>query len=191
MDLQLSGKVVLVTGGAGGIGQAICRAFASEGAKVAVHFHSSGDAAAELARDIGGAAFRADLTNEAEVEALFEEVIEHFGTIDVCVANAGWYPPDDAPVWELGLDRFRDVLDRNLTSAFLTAKAFLSHATATGGTHGSPTPRYRPRRWAGPSFHHRVRGAWLHWLLGWTHQRGRRSEPIGRRWRLARRRHRR
>ena len=53
----------------------------------------------------------------------------------MCVANAGWYPPDDVPVWELGIERWRDVLDRNLTTAFLTARAFLSHAAEVG--HGS------------------------------------------------------
>ena len=54
METGLDGKVVLVTGGAGGIGQAICRAFAAEGARVVVHHHSSSDAAKSLAEEIGG-----------------------------------------------------------------------------------------------------------------------------------------
>lgn len=132
MDLQLEDKVVLVTGGAGGIGQAICRAFAAEGARVVVHYHSNRDAAAALAVELDGTAAGADLTDEAEVAALFESIISAHGRLDVCVANAGWYPAADAPVWELGLERFREVIDRNLTSAFLTARAFLLQAAETG-----------------------------------------------------------
>ena len=61
MDTGLSGKVVLVTGGAGGIGQAISRHFAREGALVAVHYHTSEDEAESLASEIGGKAVHADL----------------------------------------------------------------------------------------------------------------------------------
>lgn len=131
MDTGLENKVVLVTGGAGGIGQAICRAFAGEGAIVAVHHHTSGAVAETLADELGGIAVGGDLTDEDEVGAVFATVLERLGRLDVCVANAGWYPPDDAPVWDLDLDRFRTVLDRNLTSAFLTAKVFLAHAAST------------------------------------------------------------
>jgi 3-oxoacyl-[acyl-carrier protein] reductase len=51
------------------------------------------------------------------------------------VANAGWYPPADEPVWEMSVARWREVIDRNLTSSFLTARSFLGHASTTG--HGS------------------------------------------------------
>ena len=135
MDLQLAGKSVLVTGGAGGIGQAICRTFAAEGARVAVHYHSSEAEAAALAAELGGVAVGADLTDHEQVDTLFDGVVELLGTIDICIANAGWYPQDDTPVWDLGVDRFREVMDRNLTSAFLTARAFLRHAATRG--HGS------------------------------------------------------
>ncbi|MGI9666126.1 MAG: SDR family NAD(P)-dependent oxidoreductase [Acidimicrobiia bacterium] len=135
MDLQLADKVVLVTGGAGGIGAAICRAFANEGARVAVHYHSSDDAAKRLADEIGGAAFAADLTDAAEAVAMVNAVVGHFGGLDVCAANAGWYPSEDKPIWEVEPDRFATVIDRNLTVAYTTARAFLGRAAITG--HGA------------------------------------------------------
>jgi 3-oxoacyl-[acyl-carrier protein] reductase len=133
--MGLDGVTVLVTGGAGGIGAAICRAFAAEGARVAVHHLSNGVAAADLAEEIEGISVHADLTDEHQVTAMFDAVEEVLGCVDVCVANAGWYPQDDVPVWELGLDRWREVIDRNLTTTFLTARAFLGHAARVG--HGS------------------------------------------------------
>ncbi len=132
MDLSLTGARVLVTGGAGGIGTAIVRAFAAEGPAVAVHYHSSGEAAEALAAEVGGIAVGADLTNEGEADGLIPRVVNRLGGLDVCVANAGWYPAEDRPVWELALDRWREVVDRNLTAAFLTARGFLTHAATTG-----------------------------------------------------------
>ena len=131
METGLNGSRVLITGGAGGIGTAITRAFAAEGARCAVHFHTSSREAENLAAEVGGVAVGGDLTVEDDVARLFREVIEHLGGLDVCVANAGWYPKDDRPLWELDLERWREVLDRNLTSAFLTARAFLRHAATT------------------------------------------------------------
>ena len=72
METGLAGKRVLVTGGAGGIGSACVRAFAAEGARVAIHYRTSRDRAEELARETGGVALQADLTVETEVDGLFE-----------------------------------------------------------------------------------------------------------------------
>jgi 3-oxoacyl-[acyl-carrier protein] reductase len=135
METGLDGARVLVTGGAGGIGASICRAFSDEGAAVAVHHHTSRDAADRLARQIGGVCVEGDLTDESDVAIVFASTIDALGGLDICVANAGWYPATDAPVWEMDLARWREVVDRNLTAAFLTARAFLAHAAMTG--HGS------------------------------------------------------
>ena len=132
MDLGLENAAVLVTGGAGGIGTAISLAFAAEGARVAVHHHSSEDRAIALADRIGGVPVRGDLTRPDDVEAVFAATIDAFGGLDVCVANAGWYPSDDSAIWDMDLDRWKETVDRNLTIAFLTARAFLRHAAATG-----------------------------------------------------------
>ena len=131
MDFGLHDSRVLVTGGAGGIGTEIVRAFTAEGARVAVHYHTSVDAAQSLADEIGGIAVGADLTMEDQADALIPTVVKVFGGLDVCVANAGWYPTEDVPVWDIPLDRWRSVVDRNLTATFLTARGFLRHAAAT------------------------------------------------------------
>jgi len=131
MDTDLSGKGILVTGGAGGIGSAVVRAFAAEGARVAVHYRSQGDAAARLATEVGGVALYADLSVEAEADALVPAAVAALGRLDVTVANAGVWPSEDLPVWELPLERWEATLRANLTVTFLTARAFLRHAAVT------------------------------------------------------------
>ncbi|HSE04777.1 MAG TPA: SDR family NAD(P)-dependent oxidoreductase, partial [Methylomirabilota bacterium] len=92
---RLSGKIVLVTGGATGIGRATALALAREGAVVAVNYARSEAAARETARLVeqaGGCALavRADVTRDAEVRAMVEEVAGALGGLDGLVNNAGW-----------------------------------------------------------------------------------------------------
>jgi 3-oxoacyl-[acyl-carrier protein] reductase len=128
----LRDKRVLVTGGSGGIGSACVRAFAAEGARVAVHYHRGRERAEALGADVlvGG-----DLTDEAQVERVFAEAREALGGLDVCAAVAGVWPSEDVPVWQLPLERWEDTLRANLTTTFLTARAFLREVERTG--HGS------------------------------------------------------
>src|SRR5882672_5906117 len=136
MDTGLAGKRVLVTGASGGIGSACARAFAAEGARVAIHFHRGRERAEELAAELGGApVVGADLTDEAQVAALFDEVRGHLGGVDVCAAVAGVWPSADEPVWELALERWEATLRANLTATFLTSRAFLREVERNG--HGS------------------------------------------------------
>ena len=135
MDLDLAGKAVLVTGASGGIGGAIARAFAREGAQVAVHYHRSAAAAQGLAEEIGGVALQADLRDEQATDTLVAAAVDTFGRLDACVANAGVWPSEHRPVAQMSLQRWRETLDANLTAGFLTARAFLRHVAAAG--HGS------------------------------------------------------
>jgi 3-oxoacyl-[acyl-carrier protein] reductase len=132
MDTELRGKGVLVTGGAGGIGSALVRAFAEEGAKVAVHYRRSGEKAAVLAKELGGVALKADLTSESDVDALVPAAVKVLGRLDVLVANAGAWPPQDEGVWQLSLERWRRTVAENLDSVFLCCRAFLRHVATTG-----------------------------------------------------------
>ncbi len=132
MDTGLAGKGVLVTGAAGGIGGEVARAFAAEGARVVVHFRSSAQRAEAIATETGGIALRADLTVEDEGATLFSDAVTAVGRLDVLVANAGAWPQDDEPVWEMSLDRWRTTLAINLDSVFLCTRAFLRHVIDTG-----------------------------------------------------------
>ena len=131
MDLELAGNAVLVTGASGGIGGAIARAFAAEGAGVAVHYHRSREAAEALAEDVGGVALQADLRDEQATDALVSAARDAFGRLDACVANAGVWPEQSQPVASLSLERWRATIDANLTASFLTARAFLRHVSRT------------------------------------------------------------
>jgi len=135
VDTGLAGKGVLVTGGAGGIGSACVRAFAAEGARVAIHYRGSRERAEQLAAEVGGVALPADLTVEAQVERLFADARAALGQVDVCAAVAGFWPREDEPVWRLPLARFEATLRANLTATFLTARGFLREVERTG--HGS------------------------------------------------------
>jgi 3-oxoacyl-[acyl-carrier protein] reductase len=133
VETGLSGKGVLVTGASGGIGAACARAFAEEGARVAVHYFRGEERAQAVAGELGGApALQADLTDELEVDRLFDEARAALGRIDVCAAVAGVWPQEDVPVLELSLERWEATLRQNLTSVFLTARGFLREVARNG-----------------------------------------------------------
>jgi 3-oxoacyl-[acyl-carrier protein] reductase len=131
MDTGLTGAGVVVTGGGGGIGQAVVRAFAADGAQVAVHYRTSEDVAQRLADEVGGTALHADLRVEQEADALIPRAVELLGRVDVVVANAGVWPAEDVPIADLSLERWNATLEANLTATFLTARGFLRHAAIT------------------------------------------------------------
>jgi len=132
METGLADKGIVVTGGAGGIGSAIVRAFAAEGARVCVHYRTSEERARSLASQIGGVALRADLTVEEEVDELFQRAVEELGTLDVLIANAGHWPSEDVPVWDMSLERWRSTISVDLDSVFLSCRGFLRHVARTG-----------------------------------------------------------
>ncbi len=132
MDLGLKHASVLVTGGSGGIGEATARAFAAEGARVAVHYHRNREAAEAIADEIGGVALQADLRDEAQADALVPAAVEAVGRLEACVANAGVWPAEDVAVADLAFERWRATLDANLDATFLTARGYLRHVRERG-----------------------------------------------------------
>ncbi len=129
MQTDLAGKTVLITGAAGGIGQATARALAAEGARLVLHYHTQAEAAEALARaaQTGSVALQADLRDEAQVERLFAEAVRTCPRLDTVVANAGWFRARGVPLHEMTLAEWHETLDADLTSAFLTCRAFLRH----------------------------------------------------------------
>ena len=125
--MEFASKTVLVTGGGSGIGKAAALAYAKEGAAVALTYITSAEEAASVVRDIQAAggralAIRADLTRENEVEKVFEQAEGELGALDAVFANAGGII-GRRPTVEMTLDFWREVIDVNLTSTFLTARA--------------------------------------------------------------------
>lgn len=129
MDSGLAGTSVLVTGASGGIGRAVARAFAAEGAKVAVHYHTNRSAADEVAAslDVPTVVLGADLRSETEVDALVARAVESFGRLDAVVANAGVWSPDAGFLHEMSLAQWRATHESDLDATFLTCRAFLRH----------------------------------------------------------------
>ena len=87
--MELAGAVAVVTGGGNGIGRALCRRFAAEGARGVVVSDIDGAAAEAVAEEIGGLAVRTDVSSEADVVELVERAEAQFGPIDLFCANAG------------------------------------------------------------------------------------------------------
>jgi 3-oxoacyl-[acyl-carrier protein] reductase len=132
MNSDLKDKCVLITGAAGGIGLATARAFAADGAKLVLHYHKRREPLDALCRQIGvpHVAIAADLRDEAQVERLFGEALRTFPRIDVVVANAGWWAGQFVPLHEMSLAQWQETLAADLTSVFLTCRAFLRHLAA-------------------------------------------------------------
>ena len=128
MNPELAGKVVLVTGASGGIGSAIARAFAAEGATVALHYHRNRSRVAALQRELSHVetlAVKADLTKEAQVKQLFARAMERFDRVDTLIANAGWWETQDVPLHKMSLRHWERTIEGVLTTCFLSVREFL------------------------------------------------------------------
>jgi NAD(P)-dependent dehydrogenase (short-subunit alcohol dehydrogenase family) len=129
---RLAGKVAVVTGAGSGIGLASARRFVAEGAQVVcVDIDElSGKSAAE---EVGGLFVRADVTDEADVVAMYAAAVDTYGGLDVAFNNAGISPPDDDSILTTGIDAWRRVQEVNLTSVYLCCKHAIPHMQARGG----------------------------------------------------------
>ena len=121
----LRGQTALVTGASSGIGFAVARSLGEAGADVAINFVAGEDKAEALAQEIRGHGVRsiivrADVSDEAQVRAMFKTMFEQLGTIDILVNNAGMQ--QDAPLHEMTLTQWNRVLAVNLTGQFLCAR---------------------------------------------------------------------
>jgi NAD(P)-dependent dehydrogenase (short-subunit alcohol dehydrogenase family) len=132
MSGSLEGKVAVVTGAAQGIGNAIARGLAAEGARIVVADLSRADEAAEEFKD--GVGLAVDVADEAQVERMAREVVERCGRIDILVNNAGLYASlQMRPFTEIPVEEWRQVMDVNVLSMFLTTRAVVPRMREQGG----------------------------------------------------------
>ena len=133
---RFAGKVALVTGASGGLGRACALRLAREGAKVALHYHSSGERARETLHEIEkqdgtGHLVKADSRDQSSVRCAVASVLDVLGRIDVLVNNAGQHRL--ARSFDHEQRDWDDLIGRNLSGAFFFAQAAANHMRVAGG----------------------------------------------------------
>ena len=119
---RLDSKVALVTGGARGIGQAVARAFAREGALVTIaDINEAGAKAAAAALGPDATGLSVDVANAASVQAMVDAIVAKHGRLDLLMNNAGI--GGNTPFLEIGLEEWNRIVGINLTGAFMVAQA--------------------------------------------------------------------
>jgi NAD(P)-dependent dehydrogenase (short-subunit alcohol dehydrogenase family) len=132
MSGSLAGKVAVVTGAAQGIGNAIARGLAAEGARIVVADLNRAEEAAEDFQD--GIGLVVDVADEAQVERMAQDVVDRCGRIDILVNNAGLYASlQMRPFTEIPVEEWRQVMDVNVLSMFLTTRAVVPRMRGQGG----------------------------------------------------------
>jgi glucose 1-dehydrogenase len=156
MDLRLRERRVIITGGAGGIGTAIAEAFADEGARVAINYIGDPNSAEQLAarltaKNTCALCIAADVSDAAEVAAMFAYLDDRWGGVDILVNNAG-VDGVRAVGWEANPEDWKRVISVNLIGAFLCAREALRRMTsAKKGVIINTTSVHEVIAWAGYS----------------------------------------
>jgi len=137
MSRKLEGKVAVVTGSSKGIGAAIAKALAAEGAAVVVNYSSSRQAAEQVVNDInktGGKAIavQADVSNQSDVQRLFSETKKAFDRLDILVNNAGIY--EFLPIENITIEHFHKQFDLNVLGLLLATQEAVKLFGSAGGS---------------------------------------------------------
>ena len=132
--MRLQNKVVIVTGGSGGLGQSICQRLAREGAKIVIDYHTHPDEAEQVKQKIEqagseGLIVQADLSKVDQINNLVRQSIDHFGKVDILVNNAGLEKRAD--FWDVTEADYDLVLNVNLKAVFFATQAVVKHFRAT------------------------------------------------------------
>ncbi|MFG2293845.1 3-oxoacyl-ACP reductase family protein [Streptomyces sp. NPDC048603] len=161
--MTLQGQIALVTGGSRGIGAAVCRRLAADGAAVAINYRGSEGPAKELAEEIRTAGGRAlaiqgDVADPAHAEELVRQTIEEFGGLDILVNNAG--VAQDGLIFNMAMDDWLDIMRVNFGGVFHCTKAVLPHFMAKGsGVIVNVSSVMGERGWTGESTYAASKGA--------------------------------
>jgi NAD(P)-dependent dehydrogenase (short-subunit alcohol dehydrogenase family) len=133
--VELGGKVAIITGASAGIGKGIAQAFSREGVKVVIASRNQPalEAIADELRSQGATVLvvPTDVTNEAQIIALFERTMQEFGRLDILVNNAGIY--EEAALDEISLATWQRTIDVNLTGPFLCSREAMKIMKRQGG----------------------------------------------------------
>lgn len=137
MANKLANKVAVVTGASKGIGAAIAKLYAAEGASVVVNYSSSKAGAEQVVADIVGAggkaiAVQANVANKADIEKLFAQATQAYGKVDILVNNAGIY--EFSPLEDVTEEHFHKQFNLNVLGLILTTQEAVKHFTEAGGS---------------------------------------------------------
>src|SRR4029079_3649418 len=183
MSKELNGKVALVTGGSRGIGAAIAKALADDGADVAISYAASADKADAVVKElrkkgVRAEAFRADQANTKEVEGLVEAVVKRFGRLDILVNNAGVFasgPVHDRANNLAELERLFAVNVGGVATAVRTAAPLMpdgGRIISIGSVAGDTSP------WPGVADYSATKGAVAAYTRGWAREVGPRGITV-------------
>jgi NAD(P)-dependent dehydrogenase (short-subunit alcohol dehydrogenase family) len=128
---RLAGKVAVITGGASGIGFATAQRLRAEGATVVIGDMDE-EAGKKAAAEVEGLFIKVNVTDETEVDNLFDLTAKTYGSVDIAFNNAGISPPDDDSIETTELPAWQKVQDVNLKSVYLCSRAALRHMTKQG-----------------------------------------------------------
>jgi 3-oxoacyl-[acyl-carrier protein] reductase len=129
MNLSLSGKVALITGGSRGIGAATVRMFVQAGARVLFNYEKAKDASEQLVKELGAencAAIACNLSGTGTAKDLVAAAVSRFGRLDILVVNHGVWPSQDAPIDQMPDAQWSKTMAINLDSVF----ALIKHSVA-------------------------------------------------------------
>jgi 3-oxoacyl-[acyl-carrier protein] reductase len=134
---KLTGKVAVVTGASKGIGAAIAKQLAAEGASVVVNYSASAAGAAAVVAEITAAggqasAVQADVSKQTDIDRLFTETAKTYGKVDILINNAGIY--EFAPLEQITAEHFHKQFNLNVLGLLLTTQKAVQYFPATGGS---------------------------------------------------------
>jgi 3-oxoacyl-[acyl-carrier protein] reductase len=140
MNLSLSGRVALITGGSRGIGAAAVRMFVAAGARVLFNYEKANAAAEQLVKELGAdhcAAMACNLSGTETAEQLVSATIRRFGRLDILVVNHGVWPPQDAPIDQMSDAQWSSTMAINLDSVFALVKHSVARMKKQGRSSGA------------------------------------------------------
>ena len=139
MNLSLSGRVALITGGSRGIGAATVRMFVAAGARVLFNYEKAQAPSEQLVKELGAencAAMASNLSGTETAQALVAATINRFGRLDILVVNHGVWPPKDAPIDQMSDAQWSRTMAINLDSVFALIKHSVGQMKKQGKSRG-------------------------------------------------------